>query len=104
MYETTSYERYIRARAAACGYRSNKELACALGISPQTLRGRLQRLTPWTVQECRTMCRILRMKWGDWIMISLCGISPFDVEYDLAAHCLFDGIDWTGKDDNCKRA
>ena len=100
LYEPTPYERYILARAAACGYRNDKELAYALGISPATLRRRLRGETPWTIQECRAMFRVLRLSFGDWIMLSLCHVSPFDVEYNLAAHCLFDGIDWTGKEED----
>ena len=98
MFEPTPYERYILARAAACGYRTNKELAYALGISAATLRSRLQGCTPWTIKECRALYRVLQLPLGDWILLSLCRISPYDVEYNLSAHCLFDDINWTGKE------
>lgn len=99
LYEPSPYERYILALAAACGYRTDKELAYALGISTATLRSRLRGMTPWNVKEARMMCRVLRLKLGDWILLILCRISPFDAEYNLAAHCLFDEIDWTGKEE-----
>ncbi len=80
---TSNYERYIRARAAVCGYCTTKDLAQVLGIASATLNSRLRGDSHWSVRECNALYDALQLEFVDWILLSLFRSSPFDSEYKV---------------------
>lgn len=89
MRNVSNYERYILTRALYCRCDGPNALACALGMSPTTLRGRLSGLSEWTLDECRKLRVILNLDVVTWVMITLYHISPYDTGYDLMVDAVF---------------